>query len=238
MRFITDSRHAGYGENIGLDFLGIPGTNGPELWQSGWPRFDIPGYSALGDLEAFMPYLRENDQYQYVANFTWTKQDHEIRWGLDLYNQHMNHSAEPELAGVGGRSTGPRGRFIFDEGPTLLCEEPDGGGGCTRFSPSTSQVNGFASFLLGLPNTAGKTIVTEVPYRTRNWSYSFYVRDRWQVSPKLTISYGTRWEYFPLPTRGDRGVERYDWNANRMLLGNVGSVPRNVGVKMSGSSGF
>lgn len=233
VRFITDSRNVGYGENIGLEFLNIPGTNGPEPWQGGWPRFDIPGYSPLGVTEAFMPYTRNNDQYQYVANFTWTSRTHELRWGLDLYNQHMNHFAEPELAGIGGRSTGPRGRFSFATGPTQLCAQPDGKGGCRLLSPSTSQVNGFASFLLGLPNTVGKTIVTEVPYRTRNWSYSFYVRDRWQVNRKLTISYGTRWEYFPMPTRGDRGVERYDWETNQVLVGGFGAVPRNLGVKMS-----
>ncbi len=233
VRFITDSRNVGYGENIGLDFLGIPGTNGPEPWQGGWPRFDISGYSPFGVNEAFMPYLRRNDQYQYVTNFTWTKQTHEVRWGLDLYNQHMNHSAEPELAGIGGRSTGPRGRFTFGTGPTRLCEKPDGAGGCSRLSSSTSQVNAFASFLLGLPTTVGKTLVTEVPRRTRNWGYSFYIRDRWQISRKLTLSYGTRWEYFPLPTRGNRGVERYDWETNQMLVGGFGSIPKDLGVKMS-----
>lgn len=233
VRFITDSRSPGFGENIGLDFLGIPGTNGSEPWQGGWPRFDIPGYTSLGVQEAFMPYLRRNDQYQYVSNFTWTRRTHELRWGLDIYNQHMNHTAEPELAGGGGRSTGPRGRFSFGTGPTLLCESPDGKGGCRRLSRSISQAHGFASFLLGLPNSVGKTLVTVIPYTTRNWSYSFYVRDRWQASPKLTISYGTRWEYFPLPARVDRGVERYDWETNKMIIGGVGSVPKDLGVEMS-----
>ena len=63
-------------------------------------------------------------------------------------------------------------------------------------SRSVAQVNSFASFLLGAPTTLGKTLVTIIPYTSRNWEYSFYIRDRWHVNPKLTLSYGLRWEYF------------------------------------------
>jgi Carboxypeptidase regulatory-like domain/TonB dependent receptor-like, beta-barrel/TonB-dependent Receptor Plug Domain len=234
VRFITDSRPPAYGDNIGLDLLGIPGTNGPEIWQSGWPQFDVGGYSPWGSTEAFMPYVRRNDQYQYVANFMWTRGRHELRWGLDFYNQRMNHFAEPEpYAGGGGQSTGPRGRFIFGAGPTQLCEVPDGQGGCRRLSRSVAQVNSFASFLLGAPTTLGKTLVTIIPYTSRNWEYSFYIRDRWHVNPKLTLSYGLRWEYFPIPTRVDRGMERYDPDINKMLIGGVGVVPKDLGIEMS-----
>ncbi len=31
--------------------------------------------------------------------------------------------------------------------------------------------------------------------------YSLYIRDRWNVTPRLTFNYGIRWEYFPYPTR-------------------------------------
>ena len=33
--------------------------------------------------------------------------------------------------------------------------------------------------------------------------YSFYIRDQWQATRKLTLNYGTRYEYFPLPTRAE-----------------------------------
>src|SRR5207245_9884652 len=49
----------------------------------------------------------------------------------------------------------------------------------------------------------------------------------------MTISYGTRWEYFPIPTRANRGLERYDVNTNQMMIGGVGSVPMDLGVKVS-----
>jgi hypothetical protein len=35
------------------------------------------------------------------------------------------------------------------------------------------------------------------------------------------------------PTRAERGLEWYDPNTNKMLIGGVGSVPRDLGVKVS-----
>ncbi len=63
--------------------------------------------------------------------------------------------------------------------------------------------------------------------------YSLYVRDRWAATKKLTIDYGLRWEYFPLLTRVDRGVERYDPASDTMLICGVGVVPRDCGVSVS-----
>ena len=35
--------------------------------------------------------------------------------------------------------------------------------------------------------------------------FAFYVRDRWQITPKLTATLGVRWEFYPLMTRSGRG---------------------------------
>src|SRR5688572_5347936 len=50
-------------ENLGLDFLGIPGTNGPDRLYGGWPHFDITNYSALGYAgSGNSPYVDDNWQ--------------------------------------------------------------------------------------------------------------------------------------------------------------------------------
>ena len=46
----------------------------------------------------------------------------------------------------------------------------------------------------------------------------------------MTVSYGARWEYFPTPTRADRGLERYNPQTNMMEIGGVGSVPKDLGL--------
>jgi hypothetical protein len=204
-------------ENKGIDWLGIPGTNGPNAWEGGTPWFDLDGYADVGTNQDYMPYYRNDDQYQAVANITWLKGRHSIRAGSDIYFTAMNH-IQPEIL---DDSFGARGGFNFNAGPTQL----KGGPGGTNF-------NSFASFLIGLPSEAGRLKLNVAPYTTRSSQYSFYVRDQWQVGPRMTLSFGTRWEYFPIPTRADRGLERYNVDTNMVEVGGLGSVPKDLGIPM------
>ena len=58
------------------------------------------------------------------------------------------------------------------------------------------------------------------------------LRDQWQIGQKLTLSLGIRWEYYPVPTRADRGVEFFDLTTNRVLLCGVGNNSETCGVKV------
>ncbi|MPY91453.1 MAG: hypothetical protein GEU99_26535 [Luteitalea sp.] len=203
--------------NVGRDVLGLPGTNGTRRFEGGMPEFDVSGYTGYGTTEAYMPYYRSDDQIQYVLNATWLKGNHSIRFGSDIYHQTMNHT-QPEISG----GLGARGGFEFESGPTQIVGGPSG-----------NNFNSWATFLLGLPTTTGRIFEVDAPYTTRNWQYSLYVRDQWRVGPTLTLSFGTRWEYFPIPRRADRGLERYNVETNMMEIGGVGSVPMDLGVEVS-----
>jgi hypothetical protein len=218
VRMNTGVEQSDIGERKGLDLLHLPGTNGPNAYEGGMPLFNLDTYAALGTTDTFMPYYRSDDQYQSVLNVNWIKGHHNIRFGSDIYFQALNHT-QPEISG--GTSFGARGGFRFGSGPTQI---PGG--------PSGNQYNAFASFLLGVPNQIGRLKLVE-PYTTRNRQYSLYIRDQWQPSSKMTISYGTRWEYFPVPTRATRGLERFNVDTNQMMVGGIGSVPKDLGVKVS-----
>jgi Carboxypeptidase regulatory-like domain/TonB dependent receptor len=218
VRMNSNVAQSDIGSNKGLDLLRLPGTNGPKAYEGGIPLFDLDTYADLGTVETFMPYYRSDDQYQTVANVNWIKGRHNIRAGTDIYYQALNHT-QPEISG--GDSFGARGGFRFQQGTTQLQGGPNG-----------NFYNAFAAFLLGAPNRVGRLKLVE-PYTTRNWQYSLYVRDQWQASSRVTVSYGTRWEYFPVPTRASRGLERYNVNTNQMMIGGVGSVPKDLGVKVS-----
>lgn len=217
VRMHTDVAHSDIGQNKGMDLFGIPGLNGPRAFEGGMPVFQFNTFHSVGITELYMPYTRNDDQYQTVVNFNWTKGAHNVRFGTDIYFQALNH-VQPELSG--GDNFGARGGFRYGGGPTQL----NGG-------PSGNLYNAWGAFLLGLPDLLGRLNLATAPYTTRMQSYSFYVRDQWQVTNRLTLSYGTRYEYFPIPTRHDRGLERYNAATNLMEIGGVGLVPWDLGIR-------
>jgi len=218
VRMYTGVEHSDIGQNKGMELFGIPGLNGTRAFEGGMPVFNFDVFASLGITELYMPYYRDDDQYQTVVNVTWDKGTHTVRFGTDIYYQALNHT-QPEISG--GDNFGARGGFRFRAGPTLL-----------RGGPTSNFYHSWGSFLLGLPDRLGRLHEVVAPYTTRVHSYSLYIRDQWQATSKLTISYGTRWEYFPIPTRADRGLERYNPNTNLMEIGGVGSVPKDLGIKV------
>lgn len=200
-------------ENVGLDFLGIPGTNSSNPLAGGWPRFSITSYTDVGTPGGSTA-LRYNDsQFEYTANASWTLPAHTVRFGIDFSRIALNHY-EAE--------NGP-GSFVFTGGATSL----SGG-------PSPNQFNSFAQFLLGLPSTVQKEALPfdDNQLTSRQTSISLYLKDQWQASRKLTLSYGVRWDYFPMGTRRSRGMERYDFDTNQMSICGEGGVPTDCGYRI------
>jgi hypothetical protein len=226
----TASEQVGLGKNVGLDVLGIPGTNGTRKFESGWPEFQFntgSDFATAGNDTNFMPYYRQDPQYQYVVNFNWVHGKHNIRFGGDIYRQGLNHT-QAEWIG-GGSFYGAQGGFDFGQQVTSLCKDPP----LCATSSTTNRANSYASFLLGLPDQASKSVQYPDVYSIRSMLYSAYVRDRWNITPRLTLNYGVRWEYFPYPTRTTRGLERYDTTTNNVLICGMGSVPGNCGTEIS-----
>ena len=226
----TSSEQPGLGTNIGSDVLRIPGTNGPRAFESGWPQFDVGDFATMGVDVNFMPYYRHDPQSQYVANFNWIKSKHNIRFGADFYRMGLNHAQAEFLS---GGAYGAQGGFDFSDGFTQSCLVWDAANNNCGTVSDSSRANNLASFLLGLPATASRTYQVPDVMQVRAHLMSAYVRDRWSITPKLTLDYGVRWEYIPVPTRADRGIERYDPLTNTELVCGVQSVPKDCGTKVS-----
>jgi hypothetical protein len=61
--------------------------------------------------------------------------------------------------------------------------------------------NAIASFLLGVPNTAGRRNVIETEHG--GWIDGFYAMDQWKVTSKLSVNFGLRYDITFMPTYGD-----------------------------------
>ncbi|MPZ20504.1 MAG: hypothetical protein GEV06_21710 [Luteitalea sp.] len=84
------TRPPDYGTNYGLDVLGISGTNGSDVRQSGFPEL-VTGYTALGNDDAIFP-----------SFYTWSKSMNmadEDGWVALLYNSPSQFERNYALAG-------------------------------------------------------------------------------------------------------------------------------------------
>jgi hypothetical protein len=98
---------------------------------------------------------------------------------------------------------------------------------------ANNQLNAQAAFLMGLPANVAKSLQWEM-LPGYNWQYGWFIRDRWQATGKLALSFGLRYEVFPLMTRAGRGgIEWWDSGTNLILLGGAGGVPQDVGITTS-----
>lgn len=193
-------------KNYGLDVLKIPGTNGADPLQGGYPRFTFTTFSSIGNPNVSNPFLFRDPQYVTSENLSSIKGAHSLRFGFEYSKYDINHF-QPQA------SNGPRGGFNFSGGLTAL----NGGTAPNAF-------NSWADFLLGLPFSMGKDVQYENPATVRMGSFGFYARDSWQVTRKLTVNYGVRYEYYAAPTRDHFDGERYDPITDKVYRGgfNVG----------------
>jgi hypothetical protein len=77
----------------------------------------------------------------------------------------------------------------------------------TGFGPGTG--DGLASFLLGLPEAAGRTAGITAGDMSGN-SYSYYIQDTFRATPKLTLNLGLRWDY-AAPLKNTFGSGTFGW---------------------------
>ncbi len=200
---------------FGTDVLHIPGTNGAGPDYAGIPAFQVAGIANIGNTGTGSPFRFRDNQYTSTINVTKIKGAHNIRAGFEYDHGALNHF-QPQ----GGTFGTARGSFGFDGSLTAL----KGGTAINSGSPS----NSWAQFLLGFPSHVGKITQVNDPIALRFSTWGAYVRDLWQVSPKLTLDYGLRWEYYPIYSHDNYGAVRFDPVTHFIYIGGEGGVPNDA----------
>jgi len=199
-----------YNERYGLEALGIPGVNqGPLPWAGGVPNFEINNFVTMGMSYPALEYIQPSKEL--AVNVSKTFRAHTIRFGVDITRFSPKHIEIRD------------NRFKFTGGITTL----NGG-------PSSNAYNAVADFLLGLPQEQYNWKQVIQPYLTMyTWQYAGYARDQWQVSRKLTVNYGVRWEKYPVPTREGTGIYFFDVPNNTVQECGTGGSPKDCGIHVS-----
>lgn len=192
--------------------IGIPGAN-LDLWSSGLSQIDIDGYSGpVVGFSASLPWARSVTNFNWVNNWTKTAATHVVKWGFDIRRERQDL--------LQTQTFNPRGRFTFRAGTTAL-----------NGDRNTSFGNSFAAFLLDQPNQIGRDLAIFFPAR-RNTIYNLYFQDKWQVTQKLTLDLGLRWEYWPSSTpHFPAGFSNYNPDNNTLELAGVGRIPNDLGIR-------
>lgn len=88
-------------------------------------------------------------------------------------------------------------------------------------SPPTAGVGvpgtgfGFASFLLGLPSTAGRVIGNTEGDMITHY-FAGYIQDSFRATPKLTVNLGLRYDFFP-PSKNQHGSGTFSYELGKYV---------------------
>lgn len=202
-----------YGSNDATN-SGIPGVNISQFTsgQVGVFLSDFSGNPLIG-YSASVPWVRGETNIDAVNHWTKIVRNHTFKFGADVRRIHDNLLQDQTYS--------PRGAIEFAESNTA----------CNGCGTATNIGNQMASFLLDQPYLVGRDINTFFP-RYRQWWIFAFGGDKWQVSPKLTLDLGLRWELYPPATPGTKeGFSNYNPANNTLVIAGVGGNPENLGMK-------
>ncbi len=175
----TPSNIADYDAAGLLGIKGAPGSGYPRLSGLGTTTYGGLAQSAIATSSGFGPSNRGTyyvTKPTGVAQVSWVHNSHTYKagaeWKIDAFTNWSAIGLSPSL----GFSTSQTAQPLY--GGTLP-------GGTTIGHP-------FASFELGLFNSASIGNVSAPQYRKSSWG--LYVQDTWKISRKVTLDYGIRWD--------------------------------------------
>lgn len=168
-----------------------------------------------------LPWIRGEANIDFVNNWTKILGNHTFKFGADI--RRVRDDLLQDL------TFGSRGLITFGENQTFSANPAATMG--TSFTYATNFANDMASMLLDVPSTVGRDLNTFFPAFRQSWYFAF-AGDKWQATPKLTLDYGVRWEFYQPPTpKSPGGFSNYDPVNNNLVLAGVGSNPMNLGLQ-------
>jgi hypothetical protein len=155
------------------------------------------------------PLKEREDQFQLVNNWTRTIGNHAVKVGIDLrYARNLRVPSDNDRTGLNN----------FASGPT---------------SNGAAGGLGFATLALGDVTAFNRYAGTPSELNAKEFQPRdfFYAQDTWRATPKLTLNYGARYEYYaPERVNGKGNGALLNLQTGYLNVAGEGSIPLNMGV--------
>ncbi len=129
--------------------------------------------------------LSKSNTYDYSDVLIWTKGRHTMKFGLNIQTLEA-------ITPLGFNGSDNYGTYYFN----------------TSGSAGLFTGVDFADFLLGIPNASFYDVVRQ-DNDGISAHYHFFGQDEWRLNPKLTLSYGLRYELSPWLLRSLRRYRQF-----------------------------
>lgn len=206
------------GDNIDDSLAGqlpIRNPNPDPISSRGIPRFNVSGMPGMGPPVVY-PLINSDNLFNWVNNWTKITGKHTLKWGADVRRIRADRF-QPQ-----GLNFGPRGRFDYNPGTTAIPGQ--------NLGPFGTLGNSFAAFLLGAPDLTYRTFQTVTPTNRVTQAF-FFFHDNWQLSRKLTLDLGLRYEaHSTVKPRYAGGASNYDISNNSLIVAGVGPIGLSTNV--------
>jgi len=149
----------------------------------------------------FLPQGRDTHTWSWQDNASWSKGNHTLKFGTQLQRVTVFNTASRGIYptySLGFSSANPNGPL-----PTDFAAPANASIGNTALGNATNILASVAGILSQITQTLNSTSQTSgyVPLAPNNRNYSqndlsFYLGDTWKIKPRLTLTFGVRWEHF------------------------------------------
>lgn len=190
--------------------VGIPDINLGTVYTSGLPQINVSDPLTPFNMGDFgLPFFEREANFEFYNNWTKTVGHHAFKWGADI----------GKFFGIRTDVSG-RGTFSVSQALTQVNDTATNGP-CSNPAPGTFCGSGLAALELGLTSGFGRDITLVQP-QEKLWKYAFYGQDTWQVSHRLTLTLGLRWDYMsPIFTQKGQSDGNIDVATDTLLLTNL-----------------
>jgi len=182
----------GQGWDTKLGITGMPADNG-----------SFPAISFSGGNQSPTEYGRAYEEnwhemrYTLDENLSWTKGKHAFKFGAEIGRNQEIRFIKPGVAGS----------FIFNSLST------------SDSASDSANGSSFASFMLGAVEQASTYIPLEEDFLY--YHTGIFAQDDWHITPKLTASYGLRWDFMPPFSEAHNYSTTFEANITNPEAGNL-----------------